>query len=278
MAIDATCKLTVWYWNCLRQQLKWTSCCRKRDMTWVALHVKRVKNLTGKSPILSCRSSTSFTSRHIFLLVGACHAPASTFRPGRQGRTLLANCRQSGHVNSPLSTENPWRTWSFWVGTNKQKKTHKCQYSFCFEIKTNFFIPVYPQRFHVRLVTVNMKGVSTGLNIDSSVPAYGHGLQTGTLQHLQEKDVGELQDANMAERHLQSFDVHLWRTSAWGWAWGHSQLHTCQQRRYVLHHLSGASWLLHFCSGVPALPITRQWPKKPSRWIFKLPESQVAVV
>lgn len=90
----------------------------------------RVWCLTGKRPILSCRSSTSFTSRHIFLLVGACHAPASTSRPGRQGRTLLANCRQSGHVNSPLSTENPWRTWSFWAGENKTK--HECQHFLLF--------------------------------------------------------------------------------------------------------------------------------------------------
>lgn len=72
--------------------------------------------LTEKRPILSCRSSTSFTSTHVFLFVGVCHTPASMPRPGRQGRTLLANCRQSGHVNSPLSTEKPWRTWSFWGG------------------------------------------------------------------------------------------------------------------------------------------------------------------
>lgn len=71
---------------------------------------------------------------------------------------------------------------------------------FCwFEIKTNFCSSVYPQRLHVRLVAVDMQSVSAGLNVDASVPAYGHGLQTGTLQRLQEKDVDELQDANVAK-------------------------------------------------------------------------------
>lgn len=70
--------------------------------------------LTEKRHSLSWRSSTSLTSTHMFLFVGACQAPASVPRPGRHGRTLLANCRHSGQVNSPLSTEKPWRTWSFW--------------------------------------------------------------------------------------------------------------------------------------------------------------------
>lgn len=71
-------------------------------------------SLTEKRHSLSWRSSTSLTSTHMLLLVGACQAPASVPRPGRHGRTLLANCRHSGQVNSPLSTEKPWRTWSFW--------------------------------------------------------------------------------------------------------------------------------------------------------------------
>ncbi len=79
--------------------------------------------LTGKRPSFSWRSSTSFTSTYVFVFVGVYQAPASVPRPGRQGRTLLANCRHSGHVNSPLSTEKPWRTWSFWG--KKKKKTWK---------------------------------------------------------------------------------------------------------------------------------------------------------
>lgn len=74
--------------------------------------------LTGKMPSCSWRSSTSFTSVDRLLLLGVCQAPVSIPRPGRQGKTLLANWRHSGQVNSPLSTENPWRTWSFW-GINK---------------------------------------------------------------------------------------------------------------------------------------------------------------
>ncbi len=70
--------------------------------------------LTGKMPSCSWRSSTSFTSVDMLLLLGVCQAPVSIPRPGRQGKTLLANWRHSGQVNSPLSTENPWRTWSFW--------------------------------------------------------------------------------------------------------------------------------------------------------------------
>lgn len=74
--------------------------------------------LTGKMPSCSWRSSTSFTSVDMLLLLGVCQAPVSIPRPGRQGKTLLANWRHSGQVNSPLSTENPWRTWSFWKQTN----------------------------------------------------------------------------------------------------------------------------------------------------------------
>lgn len=70
--------------------------------------------LTGKMPSCSWRSSTSFTRVDMLLLLGACQAGVSIPRPGRQGKTLLANWRHSGQVNSPLSTENPWRTWSFW--------------------------------------------------------------------------------------------------------------------------------------------------------------------
>lgn len=70
--------------------------------------------LTGKMPSCSWRSSTSFTSVAMLLLLGACQVPASVPRPGRQGKTLLANWRHSGQVNSPLSTEKPCRTWSFW--------------------------------------------------------------------------------------------------------------------------------------------------------------------
>lgn len=74
--------------------------------------------LTGKMPSCSWRSFTSFTSVDMLLLLGACQAPVSIPRPGRQGKTLLANWRHSGQVNSPLSTENPWRTWSFWKQTD----------------------------------------------------------------------------------------------------------------------------------------------------------------
>jgi len=74
--------------------------------------------LTGKMPSCSWRSSTSLTSVDMLLLLGACQAPVSIPRPGRQGKTLLANWRHSGQVNSPLSTENPWRTWSFWKQTD----------------------------------------------------------------------------------------------------------------------------------------------------------------
>lgn len=70
--------------------------------------------LTGKMVNWSCSSSTSFTSVAKFFLLGVCQAPASVPRPGLQGRTLLANWRHSGHVNSPLSTEKPCNTWSFW--------------------------------------------------------------------------------------------------------------------------------------------------------------------
>lgn len=72
-----------------------------------------------KRPSWSWRSSTSFTSKLVFLFVAVCQPPTSVPRPGRHGRTLLANWRQRGHVNSPLSTEKPWRTWSFW----RKKKT-----------------------------------------------------------------------------------------------------------------------------------------------------------
>lgn len=105
-------------WNCLWFH-SWEIAVEKGTLFvlyWICESVFLVKP-TEKRPILSCRSSTSFTSTHVFLFVGVCHAPASMPRPGRQGRTLLANCRQSGHVNSPLSTEKPWRTWSFWGGT-----------------------------------------------------------------------------------------------------------------------------------------------------------------
>lgn len=74
----------------------------------------KADSLTEKRHSLSWRSSTSLTSTHMFLFVGACQAPASVPLPGRHGRTLLANWRHSGQVNSPLSTEKPWRTWSFW--------------------------------------------------------------------------------------------------------------------------------------------------------------------
>lgn len=103
------------------------NCCKRGHYSHYIESVIKVflVKLTEKRPILSCRSSTSFTSTHVFLFVGVCHAPASMPRPGRQGRTLLANCRQSGHVNSPLSTEKPWRTWSFW-GTTKDNLDWIC--------------------------------------------------------------------------------------------------------------------------------------------------------
>lgn len=92
------------------------------------------------------------------------------------------------------------------VLSGKTKQNMNANIFCCSEIKTDFFISVYPQRFHVRLVAVHMQSVSTGLDIDASVPAYRHGLQTGALQHLQERHVGELQNANTAEgkQHLKS--------------------------------------------------------------------------
>lgn len=100
----------------------------KTNKIFLMVNCWTIVGLTGKRPSFSWRSSTSFTSTQVFLFVGACQVPASVFRPGRQGRTLLANCRHSGHVNSPLSTEKPWRTWSFWK--EKKKKT---------EVKFNLF-------------------------------------------------------------------------------------------------------------------------------------------
>lgn len=92
-------------------------CQKKTKDYFITLNVLvtvKCTSLTEKRHSLSWRSSTSRTSTHMLLLVGACQAPASVPRPGRHGRTLLANCRHSGQVNSPLSTEKPWRTWSFW--------------------------------------------------------------------------------------------------------------------------------------------------------------------
>lgn len=77
--------------------------------------------LTGKTVNWSCSSSTSFTSVAMFLLLGVCQVPTSIPRPGLQGRTLLANWRHSGHVNSPLSTEKPCNTWSFWPRHKEEK-------------------------------------------------------------------------------------------------------------------------------------------------------------
>lgn len=169
-----------------------------------------------KRPSWSWRSSTSFTSKLVFLFVAVCQPPTSVPRPGRHGRTLLANWRQRGHVNSPLSTEKPWRTWSFW----RKKKTEvnvdlynfklfKFQYlSFkiwlysgldysyiyiCHNFGFIYFVGLilndcqdaqqfsYPQWLHVGLVAIYMQSVSTGLDIDTSIPTYWHRLQARTL-------------------------------------------------------------------------------------------------
>lgn len=145
---------------------------------------------------LSWRSSTSLTSTHMLLFVGACQAPASVPRPGRHGRTLLANCRHSGQVNSPLSTEKPWRTWSFWGEKGMKGAKIVRNNDHTEELLTQkkiWLIPTgkqvnfkaqpfsYPQRLHIWLLTIYMQSVSTGLDVDTPIPTYWHRLQTRAL-------------------------------------------------------------------------------------------------